>query len=48
MRFQNMLKKGYKYCESNPEFETNHKITQQWGSFENKQTKKRRAFFKLL
>lgn len=44
--FGKYVKNGFKYCESNPELEINHKITQQWGSFEYEQTKKRRAFIK--
>jgi hypothetical protein len=46
--FPKYVKNGYKHCESNPELETNNKITQQWGSFEHVQTKKRRAYIKHL
>jgi GNAT superfamily N-acetyltransferase len=42
------IKNGYKHAESNPELESNHKITAQWGQFEYKQVKKRRAFIKSL
>lgn len=44
--FPNYVKNGYTHCESNPELETNNKITQQWASFEHVRTKKRRAFIK--
>lgn len=46
--FPKYVKNGYKHCETNPELELNHKITQQWGSFEHELTKKRRAFIKHL
>jgi len=46
--FGKYVKNGYKYCESNPELEMNHKITQQWSSFEYVNHKKRRAFIKHL
>ncbi len=42
------IKNGYKHAESNPELESNHKIIAQWGQFEYKQVKKRRAFIKSL
>ncbi|GHT09559.1 hypothetical protein FACS189426_08330 [Bacteroidia bacterium] len=39
---------GYKYAESNPELEINHKMQSQWEDFEAKHHKTRRAFIKLL
>lgn len=46
--FNKYVKNGFKYCESNPELELNHKITQQWNSFDYVNHKKRRAFIKHL
>ncbi|MDR1678863.1 MAG: hypothetical protein LBR81_03710 [Prevotellaceae bacterium] len=42
------VKRGFKQAESNPELETNVKITAQWGSFEYENHKKRRAYIKAL
>jgi GNAT superfamily N-acetyltransferase len=42
------IKRGFKYAESNPELESNVKITAQWGTFEYENHKKRRAFIKQL
>jgi GNAT superfamily N-acetyltransferase len=39
---------GYKYAESNPELELNHKVQSQWEYFETKHHKTRRAFIKQL
>lgn len=40
----NAAKNGYKFAESNPELETNTKMSSQWGSFEHVNHKKRRAY----
>jgi GNAT superfamily N-acetyltransferase len=42
----NSAKNGYKFAESNPELETNTKMSSQWGSFEHVNHKKRRAYIK--
>jgi GNAT superfamily N-acetyltransferase len=39
---------GYKYAESNPELELNHKMQSQWDYFDTKHHKTRRAFIKQL
>lgn len=39
---------GYKFAESNPELETNIKMSAQWGSFEHVNHKKRRAYIKKI
>jgi len=41
-------KNGYRYAESNPELETNLKMSSQWGSFEYINHKRRRVFKKTL
>jgi len=41
-------KNGYKYAESNPELETNTKMSSQWGSFEHVNHKRRRAYVKKI
>ena len=41
-------KNGYKFAESNPELETNTKMSSQWGSFENVNHKKRRVYIKHI
>ena len=41
-------KNGYKFAESNPELETNMKMSSQWGSFENVNHKKRRVYIKQI
>lgn len=42
------IKNGYKYAETNPELETNLKMSSQWGSFEHENHKRRRVFIKKL
>ena len=42
------IKNGYKYAESNPELELNQKVQSQWGYFETRQHKRRRAYRKPL
>ena len=42
------IKNGYKFAESNPELELNQKVQSQWGYFETRQHKRRRAFRKSL
>ncbi len=44
----NAAKNGYKFAESNPELETNMKMSSQWGSFENVNHKRRRAYIKTI
>jgi len=44
----NSAKNGYKFAESNPELETNTKMSSQWGSFEHVNHKKRRAYIKQI
>lgn len=39
---------GYKFSESNPELETNTKMSSQWDSFDYIQHKKRRVFIKSI
>lgn len=41
-------KHGYKFAESNPELESNLKMSSQWGSFEHINHKRRRVFFKKI
>jgi GNAT superfamily N-acetyltransferase len=41
-------KNGYKFAESNPELETNHKMSSQWGDFEHVNHKKRRVYIKTI
>jgi len=41
-------KNGYKFAESNPELETNTKMSSQWDNFEHVNHKKRRVFIKKL
>ena len=41
-------KNGYKFAESNPELETNTKMSSQWGSFENVNHKRRRVYIKQI
>ena len=43
-----LIKNGYKFAESNPELELNQKVQSQWGYFETRQHKRRRAFRKSL
>lgn len=42
----NSVRNGYKFAESNPELETNTKVSAQWTSFEHINHKRRRAFIK--
>ena len=42
------IKNGYKFAESNPELELNQKVQSQWGYFEARQHKRRRAYRKPL
>lgn len=42
------INNGYKYAESNPELELNQKVQSQWGYFETRQHKRRRAYRKPL
>jgi GNAT superfamily N-acetyltransferase len=44
----NSAKNGYKFAESNPELETNTKMSSQWGSFEHVNHKKRRVYIKNI
>lgn len=44
----NSAKNGYKFAESNPELETNTKMSSQWDSFEYVNHKKRRVYIKNL
>ena len=44
----NATKNGYIFAETNPELETNTKMSSQWSSFENVNHKKRRVFVKDL
>lgn len=41
-------KNGYKFAESNPELETNTKMSSQWASFEYVNHKKRRVYIKNI
>ena len=42
------IKNGYKFAESNPELELNQIVQSQWGYFETRQHKRRRAYRKPL
>lgn len=44
----NAAKNGYKFAETNPELETNTKMSSQWDNFEHVNHKKRRVFIKKL
>ncbi|MBP1675705.1 MAG: hypothetical protein H6Q20_264 [Bacteroidetes bacterium] len=44
----NAAKNGYRFAESNPELETNTRMSSQWGSFEYINHKKRRVYLKNL
>lgn len=50
--FQDLIpyynKYGYKYAESNLELETNNKVQGQWDYFNNRQHRRRRAYYKNL
>jgi GNAT superfamily N-acetyltransferase len=41
-------KNGYKFAESNPELESNTKMSSQWGSFEYVNHKRRRVYIKQI
>lgn len=41
-------KNGYKYAESNPELETNTKMSSQWSDFEHVNNKRRRVYIKQI
>ncbi|MCE5331598.1 MAG: GNAT family N-acetyltransferase [Bacteroidales bacterium] len=41
-------KNGYKFAESNPELETNTRMSSQWGNFEYVNHKKRRVYIKEI
>ena len=42
------IKNGYRHAESNPELESNAKVQNQWGSFEARQHRRRRAWRRNL
>lgn len=42
------IKNGYKWCETNPELETNTAVQKQWEYFETESTRRRRCFKKEL
>ncbi|MDD4994263.1 MAG: hypothetical protein PHR83_18735 [Paludibacter sp.] len=44
----NSAKNGYRFAESNPELETNTKMSSQWGSFEHVNHKRRRVYTKTI
>ena len=44
----NAAKNGYKFAESNPELETNTRMSSQWGSFEYVNHKLRRVYIKHI
>lgn len=44
----NSAKNGYKFAESNPELETNTKMSSQWASFEHVNHKRRRVYIKQI
>lgn len=44
----NAAKNGYKFAESNPELETNTRMSSQWGSWEVENHKKRRVYIKQI
>lgn len=44
----NSARNGYKFAESNPELETNTRMSSQWGSFEYVNHKKRRVYIKKI
>lgn len=46
--FPTAAKNGYKFAETNPELETNTKMSSQWDNFEYVNHKKRRVFIKKL
>ena len=42
------INNGYKFAESNPELELHQKVQSQWGNFESRQHKRRRAYRKAI
>ena len=44
----NAAKNGYKFAESNPELETNTRMSSLWGSWETENHKKRRVYIKTI
>jgi GNAT superfamily N-acetyltransferase len=44
----NAAKNGYKFAESNPELETNTRMSSQWGSWEVENHKRRRVYIKTI
>ncbi len=44
----NAAKNGYKFAESNPELETNTRMSAQWGSWETENHKQRRVYVKAI
>jgi hypothetical protein len=42
------IKNGYKFAESNPELETNTRMSLQWGDFQYVNHKRRRIYVKQL
>jgi GNAT superfamily N-acetyltransferase len=44
----NSAKNGYKFAESNPELETNTRMSSQWASFEYTNHKRRRVYTKSI
>lgn len=42
------IRKGYTWCESNPELEDNKAVQKQWEYFEIRQNKRRRCFIKKI
>ena len=44
----NFIKNGYKFAESNPELETNTRMSSQWGDFQYVNHKRRRIYIKNL
>jgi len=44
----NAAKNGYKFAESNPELETNTRMSSQWGSWQTENHKRRRVYIKKI
>jgi len=44
----NAAKNGYKFAESNPELETNSRMSSQWGSWQTENHKRRRVYIKKI
>ena len=45
---RNTAKNGYKFAESNPELETNFRMSSQWKNWETENHKKRRVYIKEI